>query len=71
MNKEDILKYIGYRVYIVLSNGFEYKLLLKPEYVKNDTISFLDKYNNPVDFSIQTISFITISKPEKGKNDRN
>jgi len=69
MDKEIINKYIGHTVFLSLENGFKYKILLKPEYVLNDIISFNGKYGEPIDFKISEISFITISENDREKND--
>jgi len=61
MDIQDIKKYIGFKVFLVLKNGFKYKIILSDEYVKGNTISFLDKFGTPVDFDVSEISFITFS----------
>jgi len=61
MEIHDIQKYIGTKVFLVLRNGFKYKIILKEEYIRGNTISFPDKFGNPVDFDVSEISFITLS----------
>ena len=67
MDLQNIKQYIDKKVFFTLKNGFRYKIILKEEYVIGDTISFPDKYNNPVSINLSEISFITISK-ENGEN---
>ncbi len=68
MDIETIQKYIDKKVYLILKSGFKYKIILRRACVKGTTISFLDKFNVPVDFDVSEIAFITISKfKEKNK----
>ena len=65
MDIENLNQYLEKYVYLILKNGFKYKLLLKPEYIKNEYLSFPDKFGNLVSFNISEINFITISNDFK------
>ncbi len=65
MEIETIQKYIDKKVFLILKSGFKYKFILKQDCINGTTISFLDKFNVPVDFDISEIAFITISKQKK------
>ena len=69
MEKQDIVKYLGHKVFLTVASGFKYKIILSNEIVKEDSLSFKDKYGNPVDFKFEAINFITISKDDGGYQD--
>ena len=66
MDEETIQKYIGHKVFLTLRNGLKYKILLKPECIVGDSLSFTGKYGEPIDLEISEISFITVSNEEVG-----
>ncbi len=66
MDKETIQKYIGHKVFLTLRNGLKYKILLLPECITNDSLSFTGKFGEPIDLEISEISFITVSNEEVG-----
>ena len=61
MDIQKLKQYIGKKIFFTLKNSFRYKIILKPEYIKGDTLSFPDKFNNPVSFDINEINFIMLS----------
>jgi len=68
MRKEDLEKYLETRVLLIHKNGYRYKFLLTKKCIKDTSLSFIDKFNNPVDINIEDISIITISNDqEEGK----
>lgn len=68
MEKDDLQKYLGHLVFLTLKSGFQYKFKIEDKDIKEDSISIIDKYGNPVDFNISTIEFITISKDDGGNH---
>ena len=65
MDIETLNRYIGHKVLLTLENGFRYKIILKKEIIKNDTLSFTGKFGEPIDFKISEISFITIAEDDR------
>jgi hypothetical protein len=65
MDENTITKYLGRKVFLILKNGFMYKVFLGENSFNNNVLSFLDKDNNPVDIDISTIDFITISNDRR------
>ena len=61
MERADFDKYLDKRVFMILKSGFKYKVILTYDCIKETSLSFLDKFNNPVDVDFDDIAFITIS----------
>ena len=72
MDKDILKKYLNHKVLLTLENGFRYKFILQQEHINGDTISFLGKFGEPVDFKISEISFITFADGDyNNHNDTN
>ena len=64
MDIQTIYKYLHHTVLLDLNNGFRYKIKLTEDIIVGDTLSFIGKKGEPVDFKISEIAFITISKED-------
>lgn len=64
MDIKDLEKYIGKKVFFILRNGFKYKIILKPEFIRGEILSFPDKFNDLVSFNISEINFIKVTNEE-------
>jgi sRNA-binding regulator protein Hfq len=64
MREEDIKKYEGLKVSIVLKNGFRYSG--KVEEVREDCIFFIDKFGNNLMIAFDELSVITDYPEKKG-----
>lgn len=56
MIAKDVKKWVGQKVFLVLSNGFRFTGII-PDF-KGDTFSFIDKFNKRVDISCGAIDII-------------
>ena len=65
MEKQDLIKYIGRKVFLTLTSGFKYKFDLEEEFIRENGLSFNDKFGNPVNFNFSAITFITISRDDR------
>jgi len=64
MEKRDFEKYVNKKVYLILKSNFKYKFTLTDDCIKDNSLSFLDKFGNPVDVDFDNITFITVSTDE-------
>lgn len=62
MEFENIKKYLEKEVFIRLKNGYVYTFYLSNDSINNNTISFKDKFNIPIDIDISEISFISYAR---------
>jgi len=66
MEKKELYKYVGRKVFLMLTSGFKYKFDLEEEFIGENGLSFDDKFGNPVNFDFSAINFITISRDDRG-----
>jgi hypothetical protein len=67
MEIDNIKKYLGKRVFLILKSGYKYKCYLEKNSLTGTTLSFKDKFDYDVDIDISEISYISIAREEMGK----
>jgi len=67
MEIDNIKKYLGKRVFLILKSGYKYKCHLDKNSLNGATLSFKDKFDYDVDIDISEISYISIAREEMGK----
>lgn len=68
MKVEEVKKYVGREVLIVLHNGFKFTVII-PEF-SGDSFRAIDKYNKSVTVECESISMVYDKKENGGKNDQ-
>ncbi len=68
MEIDNIRKYLGKKVFLILKSGYKYKCYLEENAMNGTTLSFKDKFDYDVDIDLSEISYISIAHEDMGKD---